>query len=58
MARGDASRSRTQDSQRGILGNAFDIPGITVGTHFGRLVRRWQWTAETDPVRSSSPSGS
>ena len=24
-----------------ILGNAFDIPGITVDTHFGRLVRRW-----------------
>ncbi len=27
-----------------ILGNAFDIPGITVDTHFGRLVRRWRWT--------------
>jgi endonuclease III len=34
-----------------ILGNAFDIPGITVDTHFGRLVRRWQWTAEEDPVK-------
>ncbi|WP_278314465.1 endonuclease III [Lolliginicoccus levis] len=34
-----------------ILGNAFDIPGITVDTHFGRLVRRWQWTEETDPVK-------
>ena len=34
-----------------ILGNAFDIPGITVDTHFGRLVRRWRWTAETDPVK-------
>jgi endonuclease III len=34
-----------------ILGNAFDIPGITVDTHFGRLVRRWGWTAETDPVK-------
>ena len=34
-----------------ILGNAFGIPGITVDTHFGRLVRRWQWTAETDPVK-------
>ncbi len=31
-----------------ILGNAFDVPGITVDTHFGRLVRRWRWTAE-DP---------
>jgi endonuclease III len=34
-----------------ILGNAFDIPGLTVDTHFGRLVRRWGWTAETDPVK-------
>ncbi|MGE3287822.1 MAG: endonuclease III [Pseudonocardia sp.] len=34
-----------------ILGNAFDIPGITVDTHFGRLVRRWGWTAEEDPVK-------
>jgi endonuclease-3 len=34
-----------------ILGNAFDIPGITVDTHFGRLVRRWQWTDEQDPVK-------
>ena len=34
-----------------ILGNAFDIPGITVDTHFGRLVRRWGWTEEEDPVK-------
>ena len=34
-----------------ILGNAFDTPGITVDTHFGRLARRWRWTAETDPVK-------
>ncbi|MQA26563.1 MAG: endonuclease III [Micromonosporaceae bacterium] len=34
-----------------ILGNAFDVPGITVDTHFSRLVRRWQWTAEEDPVK-------
>ena len=34
-----------------ILGNAFGIPGITVDTHFGRLVRRWGWTEETDPVK-------
>ncbi|GGC75808.1 endonuclease III [Hoyosella rhizosphaerae] len=34
-----------------ILGNAFDVPGITVDTHFGRLVRRWKWTEETDPVK-------
>jgi len=34
-----------------VLGNAFDIPGITVDTHFGRLVRRFGWTTETDPVK-------
>lgn len=34
-----------------VLGNAFDIPGITVDTHFGRLVRRWRWTEEEDPVK-------
>ena len=34
-----------------VLGNAFDVPGITVDTHFGRLVRRFGWTAETDPVK-------
>ncbi|MDQ2796994.1 MAG: endonuclease III [Actinomycetota bacterium] len=34
-----------------VLGNAFDVPGLTVDTHFGRLVRRWHWTAETDPVK-------
>jgi endonuclease-3 len=34
-----------------VLGNAFDVPGITVDTHFGRLVRRWKWTDESDPVK-------
>lgn len=34
-----------------ILGNAFGIPGITVDTHFARLVGRWRWTTETDPVK-------
>ncbi len=34
-----------------VLGNAFGIPGITVDTHFGRLVRRFGWTAEEDPVK-------
>jgi endonuclease-3 len=34
-----------------ILGNAFGVPGITVDTHFGRLVRRWAWTTEDDPVK-------
>ncbi|MFJ2829089.1 endonuclease III [Streptomyces sp. NPDC087263] len=32
-----------------VLGNAFGRPGITVDTHFQRLVRRWQWTEETEP---------
>ncbi|MFC6153887.1 endonuclease III [Nocardioides yefusunii] len=34
-----------------VLGNVFDVPGITVDTHFGRLVRRFGWTTETDPVK-------
>jgi endonuclease-3 len=34
-----------------ILGNAFDVPGITVDTHFARLVGRWQWTSDVDPVK-------
>jgi endonuclease III len=34
-----------------ILGNAFGVPGLTVDTHFSRLVRRWRWTGETDPVK-------
>jgi endonuclease-3 len=34
-----------------ILGNAFGVPGITVDTHFARLVRRWGWTDEEDPVK-------
>ena len=28
-----------------VLGNAFGVPGITVDTHFGRLSRRFGWTA-------------
>ena len=34
-----------------VLGNAFGVPGLTVDTHFGRLVRRFGWTEETDPVK-------
>ncbi len=34
-----------------VLGNAFGVPGISVDTHFGRLVRRFGWTDETDPVK-------
>ncbi|MFH5824973.1 endonuclease III [Georgenia sp. AZ-5] len=34
-----------------VLGNAFDVPGITVDTHVGRLARRLGWTTEKDPVK-------
>ncbi|GLU47207.1 endonuclease III [Nocardiopsis ansamitocini] len=34
-----------------VLGNAFGVPGITVDTHFGRLVRRFKMTDATDPVK-------
>jgi endonuclease-3 len=34
-----------------LLGNAFDVPGITVDTHVGRLSRRLGLTTETDPVK-------
>ncbi|WP_413248612.1 endonuclease III [Sinomonas flava] len=33
-----------------VLGNAFGVPGITVDTHFGRLAKRFGWTASDDPV--------
>ena len=34
-----------------VLGNAFGVPGITVDTHVGRLVRRWGLTTDEDPVK-------
>jgi endonuclease-3 len=34
-----------------VLGDGFDVPGITVDTHFGRLVRRLGWTELDDPVK-------
>lgn len=34
-----------------VLGNAFGVPGLTVDTHFGRLVRRWKWTEQEDPEK-------
>ncbi|MGC9499847.1 endonuclease III [Streptomyces sp. WG7] len=40
-----------------VLGNAFGRPGITVDTHFQRLVRRWQWTGETDPDKIEAAVG-
>ena len=32
-----------------VLGNAFGVPGITVDTHVGRLVRRFGWTDRDRP---------
>jgi endonuclease-3 len=40
-----------------VLGNAFGVPGITVDTHFGRLARRFGWTAETDPDKVEAEVG-
>jgi endonuclease-3 len=34
-----------------VLANAFGIPGISVDTHFGRLAKRFGWTASEDPVK-------
>ena len=34
-----------------VLGHAFDIPGITVDTNFGRLSRRFGWSKSMDPVK-------
>ena len=34
-----------------VLGDAFDMPGITVDTHVGRLSRRLGLTRHTDPVK-------
>jgi len=34
-----------------VLGHAFNIPGITVDTHFGRLSRRFGWSTSQDPVK-------
>ncbi len=40
-----------------VLGNAFDVPGITVDTHFGRLSRRFGWTEQVDPVKVETEVG-
>jgi endonuclease-3 len=34
-----------------VLGHAFNTPGITVDTHFGRLSRRFGWSKSNDPVK-------
>ncbi len=43
-----------------VLGNAFGVPGITVDTHFARLVRRFEWIDEAtakDPVKTEHAVG-
>ena len=43
-----------------VLGNAFDVPGITVDTHVARLVRRLGWMDEAtsrDPVKAEHALG-
>ncbi len=43
-----------------VLGNAFGVPGITVDTHFARLVRRFGWVDEAtakDPVKTEHAVG-
>ncbi|MGW8378590.1 endonuclease III [Streptomyces sp. ODS28] len=40
-----------------VLGNAFGVPGLTVDTHFGRLVRRWKLTEQTDPDKVEAEIG-
>ncbi|MFD7876579.1 endonuclease III [Streptomyces sp. NPDC059766] len=40
-----------------VLGNAFGRPGITVDTHFQRLVKRWRWTEESDPDKIEAAVG-
>jgi len=34
-----------------VLGHGFNIPGLTVDTHFTRLSRRLGWSDKTDPVK-------
>lgn len=34
-----------------VLGTCFDIPGVVVDTHCGRLTRRLGFTKNTDPVK-------
>ncbi len=34
-----------------VLGNAYDVPGIAVDTHVGRLARRFGWTTQTAPEK-------
>lgn len=43
-----------------VLGNAYDVPGITVDTHFARLARRFEWVSPAtakDPVKTEHAVG-
>ncbi|WP_034386008.1 endonuclease III [Herbidospora cretacea] len=41
-----------------VLGNAFGVPGLTVDTHFQRLVKRFGWIeGELDPVKIEQEIG-
>lgn len=40
-----------------VLGNAFEVPGITVDTHFKRLAQRFDWTTSNDPDRIEAEVG-
>ena len=43
-----------------VLGNAFDVPGITVDTHFARLIERFGWVEPDiarDPVKAEHAVG-
>lgn len=43
-----------------VLGNAFDVPGLTVDTHFSRLVQRFEWVdgaVAKDPVKTEHAVG-
>lgn len=43
-----------------VLGNAFNVPGLTVDTHFARLVRRLGWVSPEiakDPVKTEHAIG-
>lgn len=37
-----------------VLGNAFNVPGLTIDTHIGRISRRIGWTKHKDPVKAEN----
>jgi endonuclease-3 len=43
-----------------VLGNAFGVPGLTVDTHFARMIRRFEWVSPeiaADPVKAEHAVG-